>query len=92
MGDPFNQMTHGANRQFNRQNPAFDNRPPQHLHLATCAMWPEPVRWCTLFALSVPSTLVTRTLFDPSVPSTLVPRTLFDPSVPSTLVPRRHPT
>jgi ankyrin repeat protein len=43
--DPFNQMTHGANRQFNRQNPAFDHRPLDCYHLATNAKWPEAQRW-----------------------------------------------
>lgn len=43
--DPFNQMTHATNRQFNRQNPAFDHRPLDCYHLATNAKWPEAQRW-----------------------------------------------
>lgn len=43
--DAFNQMTHATNRQFNRQNPAFDHRPLDCYHLATNARWPEPQRW-----------------------------------------------
>ena len=37
-------MTHGANRQYNRQNPAFANR-PWFAHFDHTSKWPEPVKW-----------------------------------------------
>lgn len=43
--DPFNKMTHGANRQYNRQNPAFANRPVDFAHFDHTSKWPEPVKW-----------------------------------------------
>ena len=44
--DPFYvNMTHASNRQYNRQNPSFDSRPPDFGHLASNAKWPEAQRW-----------------------------------------------
>ena len=44
--DPFYvKMTHESNRQYNRQNPSFDSRPPDFGHLASNAKWPEAQRW-----------------------------------------------
>jgi hypothetical protein len=44
--DPFDGgVTHATNRQYNRQNPAFADRPPPGAHLASNAQWPEPQRW-----------------------------------------------
>ena len=43
-GDPHHRVAHRANRQFNRQNPAFANRPTPG-HFDHTSKWPVPQRW-----------------------------------------------
>jgi ankyrin repeat protein len=43
-GDPNHGVAHRANRQFNRQNPAFANRPTPG-HFDHTSKWPVPQRW-----------------------------------------------